>query len=118
MLADRTLLAVTLATTFAAGTITGWTTRDRRAPAPFRPTAAEHVYAADLLALRTKGYDDAEMAEALRVHQQYLDAYGRWWDEFLNAHAKNLDAVDDRFAAQLATLAARHEARAAAAQPK
>jgi uncharacterized membrane protein len=112
MLADRTLLAVTLVATFTAGSLTGWAARDRRAQAPYLPTAAEHVYAADLRALRDKGYDDAEMKEALRVHQQYLDAYQQWWRAFLDAHASNLDEVDRRFEAALGELKTRHDERA------
>ena len=61
MFADRTLLAVTLATTFVAGGMTGGVTRDLRPEAPFRPRAAEHVYAPRLRALRDRGFDEAEM---------------------------------------------------------
>lgn len=111
MLADRTLLGVTLSATFAAGLLSGWAARDRRPQAPYLPTNAEHVYAKDLRALADRGYDDAEMLEALRVHQQYLDAYQQWWRAFLDAHAANLDEVDRRFDLALADLKRRHDER-------
>ena len=108
MFADRGLLAVTLATTFVAGATAGWVTRDLRPEAPFRPRAAEHVYAPRLQALRDRGFDEAEMKEAVQVHQAYLDAYDRWWQAFLDAHDSNLEQVDRRFQEQMDALEARH----------
>ena len=111
MHADKTLLAVTLATTFVAGGVTGWATRDLRAQAPFRPRAAEDVYAPRLAALRTRGFDEAEMKEAVKVHQAYLDGYDKWWQAFLDAHQSNLDQVDQRFEDQMDALEARFRER-------
>jgi hypothetical protein len=111
MFADRTLLAVTLATTFVAGAVTGWVTRDLRPEAPFRPRAAEHVYAPRLRALRDRGFDEAEMKEAVRVHQAYLDHYDRWWQSFLETHAPNLDVADRKFGEQMEALEERFRKR-------
>ena len=115
MFADRTLLAVTLATTFVAGGMTGWVTRDLRPEAPFRPRAAEHVYAPRLRALRDRGFDEAEMREAVKVHQTYLDGYDKWWQAFLDAHDSNLEQVDRRFQAQMDALEDRHGKRTGSA---
>jgi len=111
MHADKSLLAVTLAMTFVAGGVTGWATRDLRAAAPFRPRVAEDVYAPRLAALRARGFDEAEMKEAVKVHQTYLDGYDKWWQEFLDAHQANLDQVDRRFDDQMAALVTRFEER-------
>lgn len=113
MLADRTLLAVTLATTFVAGGVTGWATRDLRPDPPFRPRSAEHVYAPRLRQLRERGFDETEMRQAVQVHQAYLDAYDKWWQAFLDAHQANLDQVDRRFDEQMEALEARFRARSA-----
>lgn len=111
MNAQRSLLGLTLATTFAAGCMSGWSARDLRAEPPFRPTKASSVYAAQLRALGAKGYDTAELAEAEKIHQQYLDSYQHWWQMFLDAHAANLDVVDAKFEEKLADLDARFRAR-------
>lgn len=112
MLADRTLLTVTLAATFAAGGTAGWAAHARRADVPVVPTSAEHVYAPQLRTLREeKGFSDEEIAEATRLHQQYLDSYQQWWKAFLEAHAANLDVVDRKFELDLKALERRVEAR-------
>ena len=116
MFADRTLLAVTLATTFLAGGMTGWVTRDLRPEAPFQPRSAEHVYAPRLKALRERGFDEAEMKEAVRVHQAYLEGYDYWWRSFLDAHSSNLDVVDRRFEEQMEALETRHRERGGSAR--
>ena len=104
MLADRTLLGVTLAATFAAGGMSGWAARDLRAEARFNPTAAAQVYAPRIRELKERGYDDVELKEALTIHQDYLDAYQNWWNAFLVAHEKNVDQVDRRFETRLQAL--------------
>lgn len=111
-MADRTLLSVTLATTFVAGGVTGYAARDLQPQAPFRPRSAEYVYAPRLRALEQRGYDAAEMADAVRIHQEYLDAYDRWWQAFLDSHDANLEQVDRRFANELDGLELRFKARA------
>ena len=111
MLADRTLLGLTLVATFAAGSLRGWAARDHRADIPYRPTQAEHVYADRLADLRRRGYNDDEMREAVRLHQKYLDAYQRWWAAFLEAQSANLDDVDGNFDRELAGLESRFQTR-------
>jgi hypothetical protein len=97
MLADKTLLSVTLAATFVAGTLTGYTARSLRPEPPFQPGRAEHVYARQLAELRGNGWTDDEIAAARTLYQEYLDDYGTWWTQFLETHQRNLDAVDSRF---------------------
>ncbi len=97
MLAEKSLLSVTLAATFVAGTVTGYAARDVKGEPPFVPTKAEHVYARRLAELRDRGYDKAEMAEALRIHQAYLDEYGGWWTKFLDGYRDSLSTVDTGF---------------------
>ena len=111
MLADRTLLGLTLTVTFAAGGAAGWSAGARRSDAPPNPLDARQVYARQLAALRDRGYDEAALAEALEVHQRYLDAYQSWWQRFCEDHAPNLDAVDRRFETDLRELDARVTAR-------
>ena len=118
MLADRTLLGLTLATTFAAGGMAGWAARNQRIDAPYRPTKAAHVYAVQLRALAEKGYDEQEVADAEKIHQQYLDSYQHWWQMFLDAHAANLDVVDRKFEERLAELDVRFRARTGGAPAK
>jgi hypothetical protein len=119
MLADRTLLVATLATTACAGFTTGWAARDRRGDPAHRPTDAQQVYASQLDALRAKGYDEQEMRDALRIHQQYLDTYQEWWNRFLEQHDRNLTKIDRLFEDELQQLDVRFRERAAAApQPR
>lgn len=101
MLADRTLLGVTLAATFAAGGMSGWALREHRADQRFNPAVAAQVYAPQLRTLKDRGYDESEMKDALTIHQQYLDDYRTWWKAFLDAHAANLDQVDRTFETKL-----------------
>lgn len=118
MLADRTLLGITLVATFAAGGLSGWAARDRRGETPYRPTQAEYVYADRLAELRRRGYDDDEMREAVRLHQKYLDAYQRWWAAFLDAQADNFDEVDGSFERELADLETRFLKRRDGGSPR
>lgn len=111
MLADRTLLSVTLAATFAAGGAAGWAAGSFGAAVPVVPTSAEQVYAPQLRALRDGGYEESDMRDAVRIHQQYLDGYQQWWKAFLDAHAANLDVVDRRFETELKSLDDRVKAR-------
>ncbi|MCE9635911.1 MAG: hypothetical protein K8T90_09415 [Planctomycetes bacterium] len=104
MLADRTLLGVTLVATFAAGGMSGWAARDHRSGANFNPTVAAQVYAPRIRELKDRGYDENELKEALTIHQQYLDAYQNWWKAFLDAHSANLDQVDRTFETRLSGL--------------
>jgi predicted outer membrane protein len=118
MLTHKSLLGVTLTATFAAGGLTTLAVRDARPQAPYLPTNAEHVYAKDLRVLRDRGFDEAEMKEAVRVHQQYLDAYQEWWRAFLDAHASNLDEVDRKFESALADLKRRHDEKTGGSSPR
>ena len=111
MLADKSLLAVTLAATFVAGSVSGYAVRDMRNPAPFQPTSAKSVYAKTFQGLRDRGYNDAELAAAMENHQAYLDAYGTWWTDFLDAHRDSLNAVDARFTRECDALEVRFRAR-------
>lgn len=107
MLAEKSVLGITLAATFAAGGVTGFAVRDTRAERPYRADRAEDVFAGGLRELRAAGYSDAEMAEALRLHQDYLDGYTRWWRSFLDSHATVLDREDEQFEKALKELADR-----------
>ena len=111
MPADKTLLSVTLAATFAAGCFSGYAARDQRTEAPFQPKSAKYVYAKTFAELRTRGYDEQELADAVRIHQAYLDAYGTWWNEFLDAHRDNFAAVDAGFERERDALEARFQSR-------
>jgi hypothetical protein len=111
MLGEKALLSVTLATTFVAGGVTGFAVRDLRPDEPFRPRSAEHVYAPRLRALRDAGYSEPELREAVRIHQDYLDGYDKWWQAFAETHDANLAQLDGKFERELAELASRVEER-------
>lgn len=111
MLADRTLLAATVTATFVAGSVTGYTVREMRGDPPFRPGRAESVYARELTELRREGFDDAELAKAVKIHQDYLDGYQRWWNEFLDSRTAVFDQQDRRFEAEVRKLREEHDAR-------
>lgn len=114
MLTDRTLLHSTLALTFAAGCASGFAAGGGRdgAAAAFRPHDARHVYARELAVLRDeKGYDESEMAEAIAIHQQHLDAYKSWWDNFCVEHDRNLSVIDRKLDERRATLELKVAAR-------
>ncbi|MCG3133771.1 MAG: hypothetical protein HMLKMBBP_01023 [Planctomycetes bacterium] len=117
MLAEKSLLSMTLAAAFAAGGVTGFAVRDTRAERPYRPDRAEDVFAARLAEFRAAGFDASEMSEALRMHQAYLDGYSRWWRDFLEAHKTVLEREDDRFEAEVRALEARVAARTGRASP-
>lgn len=111
MLAEKSLLSVTLAATFVAGSVTGYAARDVKGEPPFVPTRAEHVYARRLADLRHRGYDKEEMAEAIRIHQAYLDEYGGWWTKFLDGYRDSLSTVDTGFEQACAELDVKFRAR-------
>jgi hypothetical protein len=117
MLASKTVLAVTLAATFGSGMVVGRTMQPRiRGGAP--PITAPEIYAPQMADLQRKGYDDAEMKEALAAYTDYLDGYQRWWNEFLNLHTKNLDLVDRKLEERLDALAKAHASRTGEPQGK
>jgi hypothetical protein len=117
MLADKTLLSVTLAATFATGLFVGGALRSRpRAGAP--PIDAQTIYAPQLAAFEAKGYDAAEMDEARSAYTEYLDRYQGWWNEFLDLHRDNLDIADRGLEQRLAALAQAHAARKGEAGPR
>ncbi len=105
MLADKTLLSVTLAATFTSGMFVGYAVKDtRRAPAA-DPAV---IYAPQLAELAARGYDDAELAEARVVYTEYLGGYTKWWNVCLDTYRLNLDQVDAKKDKRLAELEARH----------
>lgn len=118
MLADRTLLFTTLVATAGAGFTTGWAARERKGDPDYRPLDARHVYADRLEALRAKGYDDAEMQEAVRAHQQLLDGYNLWWNRFLDEHDRNVTKIDSIFEGDMEKLELRFRQRTGGAEAK
>ena len=114
MLADRTLLGVTLAASFVAGGTAGWAARGREADIVYRPTDARSVYSQELRTLRDRGYDETEMNEAVRQCQAYLDAYHAKWDEFCGVYDKSLLVLDDHHRTEMADLEMRFRQRRAA----
>lgn len=110
MLADKTLLSVTLAATFTSGMFVGYAVKDtHRAGAP--PTDPAVIYAPQLAALAARGYDDTEMAEARGVYAEYLKGYAKWVNEFIDMRREVFDQIDEKKDKRLADLEARHLAR-------
>jgi hypothetical protein len=112
MLADKTLLSMTLAVTFTSGLAVGFAAKSGRPAMTGIPTDPAVIYAPFLNDLKTRGYDDAEMAEALKCYADYHKGYSYWWTQFLDVQTKNLDVVDDKFHKRLDALAKRHAERA------
>jgi hypothetical protein len=107
MLADKTLLSVTLAATFASGTFVGFAARgDLRAGVP--PHDASAIYAPQLTELKVDGYDATEMTEARQVYADYLKGYETWWNAFLDVNRAPLDKIEETRERRLAALAAKH----------
>lgn len=111
MLADKTLLSVTLAATFTSGIFVGYAVKDaHRAPgAP--PTDPAVIYAPQLAELAARGYDDAELAEARAAYSDYLKGYAKWVNEFIDMRRETFDQIDVKKDKRLAELEARHRAR-------
>lgn len=114
MLADKTLLSVTLAATFTSGIFVGYAVKDARRSLGAPPTDPAVVYAPQLEELAAKNYDDAELAEARAAYADYLKQYGRWVNDFIDLHRGNFDAIDKKLGDRLGELEARHRARTAA----
>ncbi len=114
MLADKTLLSMTLAVTFTSGLAVGYAANGARPVAAVFSTDAAVVCAPQLQGLKDKGYDAAEMAEAKESYDVWLKGYERWWTEFLDMQSKNLDLHDKKLEKRLDALAARHAERAGA----
>jgi len=113
MLADKTLLSVTLAATFTSGLVAGLAVKNRRAVgAP--PTDPTVLYAPQLEELAARGYDDAELTEARGVYAEYLKGYQTWWNKTLDTYRANFDQIDEKKDKKLADLDARHGARVGA----
>ena len=111
MLADKTLLSVTLAATFSSGMFVGYAVKGTRTGPGAPPTDASVIYAPQLEALAAEGYDDAELAEARGAYADYLKNYGKWVNEFIDLHRGNFDTIDKKLDDRLGDLAARHRAR-------
>jgi hypothetical protein len=111
MLADKTLLSVTLAATFASGVFTGFAAKGAARGAGVPSTDPAAVYAPQLADLQTQGYDGAEMTEARQAYSDYLKGYQTWWNAFLDAHRQNTDVLDVKLEKRLAALAAKHVER-------
>ena len=112
MLADKTLFSMTLAVTFTSGLAVGFAAKGGRPAMAGIPTDPAVVYAPFLNDLRSRGYDDAEMSEALKCYADYHKGYSYWWTQFLEVQTKNLDLVDDKLEKRLDALAKRHAERA------
>jgi len=111
MLADRTLLSVTLAATFASGVFTGFAAKGAGRGAGAPPTDPSVVYAPQLADLQSQGYDTGEMTEARQAYSDYLKGYQHWWNEFLDVNQKNCDLIDKKLEKRLDALAAKHSER-------
>lgn len=115
MLADKTLLSVTLAATFTSGMFVGYAVKGaRRGPAGVPPTDPAVIYAPQLDALAARGYDDAELTEAKQVYAEYLKGYGKWVNEFIDMKPELFDQIDHKKDKRLAELDERHLARVGA----
>jgi hypothetical protein len=111
MLADKTLLSVTLAATFASGVFTGFAAKGAGRGAVAPPTDPSVVYAPQLADLQSQGYDAAEMTEARQAYSDYLKKYQYWWNQFLDAHDATCRDIDDKLDKRLGALAAKHTER-------
>jgi hypothetical protein len=111
MLADKTLLSVTLAATFTSGMFVGYAVKDGRRGAGAPPTDPSVIYAPQLEELAAKGYDDAELAEARQIYADYLKGYGKWVNEYIDLQRPVFDQIDEKKDKRLADLEARHVAR-------
>jgi hypothetical protein len=113
MLADKTLLSMTLAVTFSSGLAVGFAAKGARPARGGYSTDPAVVCAPELQAHAAKGYDAAELAEAKQCYADYLNGYATWWNEFLDTYSKNLDLHDQKLEKRLAALAERHAERGA-----
>lgn len=114
MLADKTLLSVTLAATFASGVFTGFAAQGAAKKDGVPPNDAAAIYAPQLAELEAKGYDAAEMKDAKQAYSDYLKKYQYWWNQFLDAHEANLRDIDGKLEKQLDALSAKHAERTGA----
>src|SRR5262245_27266157 len=115
MLADKTLLSVTLAATFTSGMFVGYAVKaGPRGAAGVPPTDPSVIYAPQLGELAARGYDDAELAEAKVVYADYLKGYDKWVNEFIDMRREVFDQIDVKKDKRLAELEARHRARVGA----
>jgi hypothetical protein len=104
MLADKTLLSVTLAATFVSGSFVGYAAGKGPARMNQPVVDAATVYAPQLEELRLKGYDEAEMTEARQTYTTYFNGYAYWWGQFLDGHKANVDDIEDKREKRLETL--------------
>jgi hypothetical protein len=111
MLADKTLLSVTLAATFTSGIFVGYAVKDARRGLGAPPTDPAVIYAPQLAELAARDYNDAELAEARAAYSDYLKGYDKWVNPFIDQHREVLDQVDVKKDKRLAELEARHRAR-------
>ena len=111
MLADKTLLSVTLAATFVSGVAAGYAVKDNRRSAGAPPTDPAVIYAPQLEELAARGYDDAELSEARVAYAEYLKGYGKWVNEYIDMQRATFDQIDEKLEKKLADLDARHRAR-------
>jgi hypothetical protein len=112
MLADKTLLSMTLAVTFTSGLAVGFAAKGAHPARRGSSTDPAVVCAPELQALKDKGYDDAEMAEAKQSYADWLKSYEGMWTDFLDTFSKNLDIHDKKLDKRLEALAARHAQKA------
>ena len=90
MLADKTLLSMTLAATFASGMLTGFAAKGAGRSTGAPPTDPAAIYAPQLADLQSQGYDAGEMTEARQAYADYLKGYQYWWNQFLDVNAVHL----------------------------
>jgi hypothetical protein len=114
MLADKTLLSVTLAATFTSGMFIGYAVKAARRGVGGIPTDPTVLYAPQLEELAARGYDDAELTEARGVYAEYLKGYQTWWNKTLDTYRANFDQIDEKKDKRLADLDTRHRARVGA----
>jgi len=112
MLADKTLLSMTLAVTFTSGLAVGFAAKGAQPARRGFSTDPAVVCAPELKDLKEKGYDDAEMTEAKQSYADWLAGYERMWNDFLDTFSKNLDIHDAKLDKRLEALSKRHAERA------
>ena len=112
MLADKTLLSVTLAATFASGVFVGSGLRGATSRPGMPPTDPAVVYAPWLEKLESEGYDKSEMAEARQAYGECFKSYDYWWTTFLDVHRDNTVQIEEKREKRLDALAAKHRERA------
>jgi hypothetical protein len=112
MLASKAVLSAAIGATFASGALVGYAVHGTRDMKTGLSTDPNVIYAPYIEKLEAQGYDAAEMAEVRRIYADYHEGYDRWWREFLDKYAPNLDTVETKREKALEALEKKHRERA------